>query len=64
MIQSYEFFMNHDVTEYNDEWVAVSNDRVLSHGKKVKKVLEEAEDKAKGEKFLLTRVPGKETMIL
>jgi hypothetical protein len=64
MSSAYDFFMSHDVSAYSDQWVAIADDKILAHGKKVKAVLGEAEKKSKGRKFLLTRVPGKETMIL
>jgi hypothetical protein len=56
--------MKADVEPYIDEWIAIADDKIVSHGKNVKEVLKDAEKKHPGKKFLVTRVPGKETMIL
>ena len=62
-MKSYDFFMKADVEPFTDEWIAIIDDNVISHGKSVKAVLKEAEVKAKGKRFLVTFVPGEETMI-
>jgi dihydroxyacetone kinase-like predicted kinase len=56
--------MKADVEPYIDEWIAIVDNKIVSHGKNVKEVLKEAEKMSPGKKFLVTRVPGKEIMIL
>lgn len=63
-MKSYDFFMKADVEPYIDEWIAIVDNKIVSHGKNVKEVLKEAEKMSPGKKFLVTRVPGKEIMIL
>ena len=58
---SYDFFLETDLEKYKGEWVAISDNTVISHGKDLKKVVEKA--KAEGKKFLLAKVPSGETMI-
>ena len=64
MEDSYNFFMEANVENYIDEWVAVVDSKIVSHGKNVEKVIKEAKKKYPKKKPLITRVPGKETMIL
>ena len=63
MDKNYQFFMKTNFDNYIGEWVAICNDRIISHGKDVKKVFEEAKEKCPRKMPLLTRVPDKETMI-
>ena len=55
--------MRTNVDKYIGEWVAICNQKIISHGKDVKKVFEEAKEKCPKDKPLLTRVPDKESMI-
>lgn len=64
MNQNYNFFMKEDVSPYIDEWIAIVDSKIVSHGKDVKAVFEEANRKCPGKRPLVTKIPGKETMIL
>ncbi len=64
MNENYNFFMKEDVSAYVDQWIAIVDKKVVSHGKDVKTVFEEARKKCPGKKPLVTKIPGKETMIL
>lgn len=61
--KSYEYYLQADLGSYPDEWVALCDNRVVSHGKDAKRVYEEARRKCPKGRPLLTRVPGKETLI-
>jgi hypothetical protein len=61
--KNYQFFMKTNVDQYIGEWVAICNQKIVSHGKDVKKVFAEAKKKYPRENPLLTRVPEKESMI-
>lgn len=63
MDKNYQFFMKTNVDSFIGQWVAICNQKILSHGKDVKKVFKEAKEKCPKERLLLTRVPDKETMI-
>lgn len=60
---SYNYFMKTDVSMYIGEWSAVSDNKILAHGKNVKEFAAQAQKIAEGKKFLLARVPSEETMI-
>ena len=63
MEQNYQFFMRTNVDHYIGQWVAICDQKIVSHGKSVKKVFKEAKEKCPKERPLLTRIPNKETMI-
>lgn len=63
MDKNYQFFMKANVDPYIGEWVAICNQKIISHGKNVKKVFEESKKKCPKESPLMVRVPNKETMI-
>ena len=60
---NYELFLKSDVSEYIGEWIAICDNKIVSHGKKVKEVLKEANNKCPGKRPLIARIPEKETMI-
>lgn len=61
--KNYEFFIKIDLSGYIGEWIAICNEKIVSHGKDVKKVYREAREKHPTERSLLTRVPEKQTTI-
>jgi len=63
MDKNYQFFMKAKIDPYIGEWIAICNQKIVSHGKDVKKVFKEAREKCPTERPLITRVPEKETMI-
>ncbi len=63
MDKNYEFYMKKNVDNYIGEWIAICKEKIVSHGKDVKKVFHEAKEKCPKEKPLLTRIPDKESMI-
>lgn len=63
MSQNYQFFMKANIDRYIGEWIAIADQKIVSHGKDAKKVFEEAKKKCPKERPLLTRVLDKETMI-
>lgn len=60
---NYEYFMKADIKDFMGEWIAICEDKIISHGNNLKIVVEEAKKKADGKKFLLARVPSEEAMI-
>lgn len=63
MDKNYQFFMSTNIDRYIGEWIAICNEKIIAHGKDVKKVFNESKQKCPKERPLLTRVPDKETMI-
>ena len=60
---NYQYFMDADVSNYIGEWIAVCEDRIIAHGRNLKKVVEDAKKNSNGKKFLLAKIPSEETMI-
>lgn len=55
--------MKANVDKYLGEWIVIAKQKIVSHGKDIALVLEEAKRKYPDETPLLIRVPDKETMI-
>ena len=64
MDKSYNFFLKSDLSKYIGEWIAIVDDKIVAHGKDVKKIYEEAKKNYSKKRPLITKVPEKETMIL
>jgi len=62
-MDNYQFFMKTNIDQYIGQWIAICQQKIVSHGTDVKKVFKEAKQKCPRDKPLLTRVPEKETMI-
>lgn len=63
MDKNYNFYMKTDIDPFIGEWVAICDEKIVAHGKDVKKVFSEAKEKCPKKRPLLTKVPEKETMI-
>jgi len=64
MNENYNFFMGVDLSPYAGEWIAICENKIVSHGTDVKEVFKKAKNSCPGKKPLLTNVPTEETMIL
>ncbi len=60
---AYQQFLDLDLSPYSGEWVAILGDKVVSHGKHVKMVFNQAKKKHPGKIPALARVPGKEAWL-
>jgi len=63
MNKNYQFFMQTNVDKFIGQWIAICNQKIISNGKNIKKVFEEAKEKYPKEKPLIVRVPDKDSMI-
>ena len=61
--QNYEFFIATNLEKYTGEWVAICDNKIVSHGKNVKEVFRESQEKYPNKKPLLTKIPSKQAMI-
>ncbi|MDP1695939.1 MAG: DUF5678 domain-containing protein [archaeon] len=61
--KNYEFFLSTDVREFIGEWVIICEGKIVAHNKDVKQAVREAIAKYPNKKFMVARVPDKETMI-
>lgn len=62
--KNYNFFMQADMSHYIDEWVAIVDERIVSHGKDAKRVFNKAKEICPKCRPVITKIPGKKTMIL
>ena len=63
MDKNYQFLMKTNVDRYIGEWVAICDQKIVSHGKDVKAIFKEAKRLFPRKTPFITRVPDKETMI-
>ena len=52
------------IAKFEGEYVAIIEDKIITHGKDAKKVYQEAKDKFPDKTIFLGQVPRKEAMIL
>lgn len=55
--------MKMDTKNYSGEWVIICEGRIVSHGKGLKKAVDEARKECGESRLMITKIPGKETMI-
>ncbi|ODS42058.1 MAG: hypothetical protein MSIBF_01555 [Candidatus Altiarchaeales archaeon IMC4] len=61
----FNYFTNHTLDRYTDEWVLVLNDRVVLHDKNLKNILKASDEKYPNNKdALLAKVTDERTLIL
>lgn len=60
---NYDYFIKADLTEYENEWVAISGSKVVAHGKKANLVYKKAREKKPRAKINLAKVLSKKPMI-
>lgn len=63
MNTNYQFFMKENMDKFIGEWVAICDNKIISHGESVKELFSEVKKKCPNKRPLLTRIPNKETMI-
>jgi len=62
--KAHETLMRADLSQFGGEWVALDGDKVVAHGKDLKRVYAGLKGSLDLGKILFTRVPGHEAMIL
>lgn len=54
---NFDYFLGNDFSGFKEgEWIAIYNNKIVSHGELLKKVIEEAEKIAPIKKVLLTKI--------
>jgi dihydroxyacetone kinase-like predicted kinase len=55
--KNFDFFLEKDFSEYDQgDWVAIYNNKIVSHGKKLEKVVKEAKKHSSMKNILITKV--------
>lgn len=61
---NYEFYIKADTSAYKGEWIAISGEKIVSHGKDAGEVYRKAQKKCKTSDISLAKIPGEEVLIL
>jgi len=62
--ENFNYFLEADLSNYADEWVAIIDKSVVSYGKNVKAVYEDAVKKFPNKKPFLTKISSSKRIIL
>ena len=64
MDKNYQYFMKEDMSPYLDEWVAICDEEIVTHGKDFTKVIKIVQKKYPKKVPFIAKVPGNECLIL
>ena len=59
-MNEYETYLKADLKNFEDEWIAIIDDKIVAHNKNPKKAYDEAIQKGHGKTPMLAKIPGKE----
>lgn len=62
--QSYDYYMRVDLSSYVGEWVAICDEKIVTHKPTFKEAYEEAVRSCPGKRPLMSKVPSGEILIL
>lgn len=62
-MDNHNFFVSTDLSQYMGEWIAVSDEKVISHGKDFKEVFNKAKKADPKARPFVAKVPTEQTMI-
>lgn len=63
-LSNYQYFLRLDTTPYKGEWIAISQKKVVSHGKDAQEVYNRAKKKVKRASVSLAKVPEEQVLVL
>jgi len=61
--KNYESYLKMRTESYTGEWVIICEGRVVAHGKSLKKAVSDAKKQCGEKRFMIVKIPSKETMI-
>ncbi len=61
---NYDFFLKMDTSGYKGEWVAITKNKVVAHGKDAQKVYQEAKKKIPNRDISLAKTPEEQMLVL
>ncbi|MCX6821425.1 MAG: DUF5678 domain-containing protein [Candidatus Aenigmarchaeota archaeon] len=64
MDENYEGYMEADLSDFIDEWVAIVDGKVVAHNKDPKKAYKDAIKSKRGKIPLLAKVPAEEILVI
>ena len=57
LISNFESLGEKEISKHSGEWISVCEGKIISHGKDLKKVLDESKDKCMGKRPLIGKLP-------
>ena len=61
---NYDFFVRVDTSPYKGEWIAISKDKIVAHGKDAQEVYKRAQLRSKNKNVSLAKVPEEQVLVL
>ena len=63
-LSNYEYFIKTDTSLYKGEWIAISQGKIISHGKDAQVAYKKAKEKKPHSDISLAKVPEQELLVL
>lgn len=64
LMDNFDYFVKEDLSSFVGKWIAILDNKVVASGNSFKEVAELVDEKFKGKKPLLARVPEKIAQVL
>lgn len=61
---NYQYFLKTDTSRFRGQWIAMSKNKIVAHGKDAKHVYEQATKKYPSTSISLAKVPKEELLVL
>ncbi|MEE8167890.1 MAG: DUF5678 domain-containing protein [Candidatus Hydrothermarchaeales archaeon] len=62
-VKAYNAFMKANLTKYLGEWIAIADNEIVSHGKDIRAIYDQAKEKYPNARIMITKVPEKQHCI-
>lgn len=62
--KNYEFFIKMDTSKYRGEWIAISEKKIIAHGRDAEQVYNLALKKASSQEISLAKTPDEQMLVL
>lgn len=62
--KNYNYFIKTDISQYKGEWLAISGDKIIAHGKDAQKVYKDALKKSNAKSVSLAKAPDEQMLVL
>lgn len=61
---NYKYFVKTDTSKFSGEWIALTDKKIIAHGKDAQEVYRQAKKNAKGKNISLAKTPEPQMLIL
>lgn len=62
--RNYNYFIKTDTSAFKGEWLAISGNKIIAHGKDAEKVYKNARKKSGSKTFSLAKAPSEQMLVL